>query len=305
MRLKSSHRARKSQTSPNTTPESAPPAPTRHDTHPLRRFISHRSIHTLEAVKASAQAHEQELIEQASLQNGDTGKSDYLGNLVYGGLDGIITTFAVVSGVVDAQLSPEIILILGLSNLLADGFSMATGAYISAKSEAEVYSQERHHISQQIVNAPQEEIAWLVDCYRRQGYSEEDARQLTEIQSRDPGRWVSRLMAEKLLLVPKKRKPLVEGLATLGAFVMAGSLPLAVYFTDLIFGFGLSTNAAFLISIALSGAALFGLGAAKVFVTKRSAWRSGFEMLLVGSLASLVAFGVGTWLKNLVGTSSL
>jgi hypothetical protein len=71
----------------------------------------------LEEVKAAAVAHENGRIDQASNQNGATGKSEYLGNLVYGGLDGIITTFAVVSGVVGAKLSPDIILILGLANL--------------------------------------------------------------------------------------------------------------------------------------------------------------------------------------------
>lgn len=269
--------------------------------NPLSRISHFRRKHTLEEVKEAAKAHEQDLIELASQEDGDTGKSDYLGNLVYGGLDGIITTFAVVSGVVGAQLSTEVILILGLSNLLADGFSMATGAYLSAKSESEVYDRERHHIAEQVVNAGQEEKKWLLDSYQKQGYSAEEAKHLTEIICADPGRCVSRIMAEKLLLVPKKRKPLTEGAATFGAFVVAGALPLAVYFADLLYKFDLSKNFAFVFALVLSGAALFGLGAAKVFVTKRSALRSGLEMFLVGGLAALVAFGVGMLLKNIVG----
>ncbi len=58
----------------------------------------------------------------------------YLKSLVYGGLDGIITTFAVVAGVAGASLSSGIILILGLANLLADGFSMAVGDYLSTRA---------------------------------------------------------------------------------------------------------------------------------------------------------------------------
>lgn len=88
------------------------------------------------------------------------------------------------------------------------------------------------------------------------------------------------------------------------AFVVAGSIPLLIYFGDLIFHFNLSTTTAFMFAVVLSGLALFSLGAAKVFVTKHNALRSGLEMLLVGSLAALVAFGVGTILKNLVGQSS-
>jgi vacuolar iron transporter family protein len=58
-------------------------------------------------------------------------------SIVYGGLDGIITTFAVVSGVIGANLAVSIILIMGFANLIADGFSMAAGSYLSAKAEGE------------------------------------------------------------------------------------------------------------------------------------------------------------------------
>jgi VIT1/CCC1 family predicted Fe2+/Mn2+ transporter len=260
-----------------------------------------RKKHSLEEVKAAAEAHEQGRIEQASQQNGATGKSEYLGNLVYGGLDGIITTFAVVSGVVGANLSPDVILILGLSNLLADGFSMATGAYLSAKSEQEVYMREREHISEQILKEPEKEKASLHQGYLRQGYPAEDARQLVEIITRDPGCWVNTTMAEKLLLLPQKRKPVLEGVAAFVAFAIAGAIPLLVYFADLILHFGFSSTSAFLWAVSLSGLALFSLGAAKVFVTKAGALRSGIEMLAVGALAALVAFGIGMFLKGLVG----
>jgi hypothetical protein len=76
---------------------------------------------------ASALAHDPALIAKAAEEHGGAG-SQYLGEMVYGGLDGIITTFAVVSGVAGAQLGTPVILILGLANLLADGVSMATGA---------------------------------------------------------------------------------------------------------------------------------------------------------------------------------
>lgn len=260
-----------------------------------------RKKHSLTEMKEAAQDHEQKRVAQASQHNGATGKSEYLGNLVYGGLDGIITTFAVVSGVVGADLAPEVILILGLSNLLADGFSMATGAYLSAKSEQEVYAREREHVSEQIVKDPGKEKKSLTEGYLQQGYPPEDAKLLVEVISRHPGSWVNTLLAEKLLLLPQKRKPLLEGLAAFIAFAIAGSIPLLVYFAALIFHVELSTNSAFLWAMGLSGLALFGLGAAKVFVTKANALRSGFEMFLIGTLAALVAFGVGTFLKNVVG----
>ena len=54
----------------------------------------------------------------------------YLKDMVYGGIDGTITTFAVVSGVVGAELAAGIVVILGLANLFADGFSMAVSNFI-------------------------------------------------------------------------------------------------------------------------------------------------------------------------------
>lgn len=62
----------------------------------------------------------------------------YLGQLVYGAIDGTVTTFAVVAAAAGAQLSPLVIIILGFANLIADGFSMGASAYLSAKSERDL-----------------------------------------------------------------------------------------------------------------------------------------------------------------------
>ena len=59
----------------------------------------------------------------------------YLAEFVYGAIDGTVTTFAIVSGVVGANLSPSIVIVLGLANVLADGFSMASSNFLSEKSE--------------------------------------------------------------------------------------------------------------------------------------------------------------------------
>jgi hypothetical protein len=103
-------------------------------TSPSKRLEEARKAFGQGDAKASADAHTHQAIMHAPEEHGGAG-SQYLGEMVYGGLDGIITTFAVVSGVAGAQLGTPVILILGLANLLAVGFSMATGAYLSSKSE--------------------------------------------------------------------------------------------------------------------------------------------------------------------------
>ena len=261
-----------------------------------KRIDQARDAYSKGDLQASAQAHDQWHITRAMEQHGSEGHQ-YIGEMVYGGLDGIITTFAVVSGVAGAQLGAEIVLILGLANLFADGFSMATGSYLSTKSEQEYYARERQREQWEVEHFPDGERAELYELYSRQGYNEEDASQLVEIKSRDVERWVDAMMIDELGMLKDERKPIKNALATLVSFVIAGSVPLLVYLIG--FFVPLAPQAMFPISLALSGLALFGLGAAKVLVTKRSAWKSGLEMLLVGGLAAGVAYAVGALLKGL------
>lgn len=69
----------------------------------------------------------------------------YLPEFVYGGMDGAITTFAVVSGVIGASLSSIVIIVLGFTNIFADGFSTAIAHYFSIKSKNELMKQQEKH----------------------------------------------------------------------------------------------------------------------------------------------------------------
>jgi VIT1/CCC1 family predicted Fe2+/Mn2+ transporter len=248
---------------------------------------------------ASAAAHDPQRIAQAADEEHGEPSHQYVGDMVYGGLDGIITTFAVVSGVAGAELGTNIVLILGLANLFADGFSMATGAFLSSKSEQEYYEREWEREAWEVERFPDGERLELAEIYEEQGYSEEEAKTLVEIISRDPVRWVRAMMVDELGLMADDRKPIISALTTFVSFVVAGAVPLLIYLLSLVFP--VRPEVAFPISLALSGVALFGLGVAKVFVTRLSVIRSGLEMLLVGGLAAGVAYGVGALLKGLGG----
>ncbi len=233
----------------------------------------------------------------ASQKESHGGAGAYVGDMVYGGLDGIVTTFAIVSGVAGAQLGSSIILILGLANLLADGFSMATGAYLSAKSEREYYDWERQRESKEVENFPESELIELYDIYLEQGYSEQDAKTLVEIKSRNAERLVDAMMVEELNMLPSERKPIYSGMATFVSFIIAGVVPLLAYLIG--FFVVIPSDMAFYVSLSLSGLTLFGLGAAKKFVTGLNPFKSGLEMMLVGGLAAAVAYLVGDLLKGI------
>jgi VIT1/CCC1 family predicted Fe2+/Mn2+ transporter len=246
---------------------------------------------------AAAEAHTPEAIAASAREEHGGAGSQYIGYMVLGGLDGIITTFAVVSGVAGANLGANIVLILGLANLLADGFSMATGTYLSSKSEREYYEKERARESWEVQHFPDGERLELLAIYSKQGYPEADARRMVDVKSRDPKRWVDAMMVEELGLLPDDRTPLRSGLATFLAFVTAGSIPMMVYLVGLLTP--ISPGVAFPVSLAMSAVALFGLGAAKVVVTHRNPLRDGLETLVMGGLAALVAYVVGVLLSGI------
>lgn len=267
-------------------------------TGPSKRLEEARQAFLKGDKQASAHAHTHNAITQAAEYHGGAG-SQYLGEMVYGGLDGIITTFAVVTGVAGAQLGTHVILILGLANLLADGFSMATGAYLSTKSEQEYYRKEWEREAWEVEHFPDGERMELIDVYLSRGYSEEDARQLVAIQSKEPTRWVNTMMLDELGMMKDESKPLLNALVTFAAFVVAGSVPLLVYLFGLLVSIPQAST--FPASLIMSAIALFGLGAAKVLVTKLNPIRSGLEMLIVGGLAAGVAYAVGALLKGIGG----
>jgi VIT1/CCC1 family predicted Fe2+/Mn2+ transporter len=263
-----------------------------------KRLEQARQAFSERNLEASRRAHSAHAIRQARERHGGAG-SLYIGDLVYGGLDGIVTTFAVVSGVAGAELGSGVIMILGLANLLADGLSMAVGAYLSSKSEREYYERERAREAWEVEHFLEGERAEMLQIYAEQGYSPQEAQALVEIQSRDPERFVDTMMIQELGLLPDDRKPLLSALATFAAFAVAGALPLLVYVLGLVVA--IDPAASFPVATVLSGLALFGLGAAKVRITERNWLRSGLEMLVVGGLAAGVAYLVGYLLQGLGG----
>src|SRR3989338_6449578 len=99
----------------------------------------------------------------------------HIKSVVYGGLDGIITTFAVVAGVTGATLSSGIVLILGFANLIADGISMAIGDYLSTKAENEFHEKEKEHEKEEVKRYPEAEKNEMIEFYIKKGINKQDA----------------------------------------------------------------------------------------------------------------------------------
>ncbi|MCP5083064.1 MAG: hypothetical protein GY948_15365 [Alphaproteobacteria bacterium] len=216
----------------------------------------------------------------------------YIRDWVYGGIDGAITTFAIVAGVVGAALSANVIVVLGLANLLADGLSMAASNYSGTKAEVDDHARLREVERRHIAAAPEgerEEIRQILQSKGLTGRALDDA--VAAITSNEET-WIETMLIEEYGLSPVLRKPLLSGASTFAAFLICGSVPLFPY----LFG----VEAAFSIAIAMTAAVFFGIGALKARWSLASWWVSGLETLGVGMLAAAAAFAVGYLLRDLV-----
>lgn len=216
---------------------------------------------------------------------------EYIKSMVYGGLDGIITTFAVVSGVAGASLSLKIVIILGFSNLLADGFSMAVGDYLSSKSEKEYQEGITHQTKIAIKNNYQEEVHKMTQAYEVEGLSKEDAETIAATLAKYETPFVNQLSSQAYGNNHKEEDPIKNALVTFFSFFVFGLVPLLAYILSTFIPFLLEN--AFLLASILTGTTLFTLGAVKSRITQSNWMRAGLEMLTVGGLAALVAYLVG------------
>lgn len=125
---------------------------------------------------------------------------------VYGATDGAVTTFAVVAGVVGAALSPSIILILGFANLFADGFSMAVGNYLGAKSQKEFIEKKRRREEWEIDNLVEQEKQEIKDIYTQKGFKAELLNEIVNVITATRKVWIDTMMREELGLIESQKK---------------------------------------------------------------------------------------------------
>ena len=230
------------------------------------------------------------------LENAKFGKlQEYLREFVYGGIDGAVTTFAVVAGGFGANLEPGVLIILGFANLLADGFSMSVGAYLSAKSEKDNFTKHEKIEYWEVENLPEVEREEIADIYRAKGFKGELLDKIVDHICSDKDLWVAEMMKDELGMMRDSKSPFKIGLATLISFILVGFIPLMVYLWDFFFPTELNI---FLWTSILTGVAFLIVGWLKGIVNQTSAIRSISETVALGLLAAVVAYYVGDILES-------
>ena len=224
----------------------------------------------------------------------------YLRDFVYGAIDGAVTTFAIVSGVAGAGLSSGVLLVLGLANLVADGFSMAVSAFQGIRTDEELRDHLRRLEEFHIREYPEGEREEIRQIFRLKGFDGELLEQIVEVVTQDREQWVSTMIQEEHGLTLQGPHALTAGLVTFGAFLVAGSVPLAVFVLDLLAPGVI--YAPFLCSSVLTAVAFFSIGAVRSLFVHRTWFGAGLETLAAGTVAAAIAWGIGWALRGMIGT---
>lgn len=243
-----------------------------------------------------------QLAEHLKEEHRQSAVAEYFKEVIYGGIDGIVTTFAVVAGFSGAALSNEtttqlsflVVLLFGLANLFADATSMGLGNFLSVRSLKDQYNAARNKEQHEIRTNGDMEFEETITIMMQKGFSEADARTLASIYRTNEEYWIDFMMTHELEMSdPRGENPVFTGFATFASFLVFGAIPLIPFMTmttaDPQFVFQLSSAGTF--------AALVLLGLLKWRIVGSSLGKSLLEVVLVGGTAALIAFAVGSFFE--------
>lgn len=243
--------------------------------------------------------HRFNLERHLAVEHKKTTLSEYLREIVYGGNDGIVTTFAVVAGFAGAQTNPTSspvpilsVLLFGLANLLADGISMGLGSFLSLRADKDVYKTNKSKEHHEIIHDPDNEFSETVEILMRKKFSKTDALTIARLYRLNPSYWLEFMMKDELEMHdPEAEHPVFVALATFVSFLLFGAIPLLPYITPL------PKEYLFQASLFSTLAALLLLGILRGIVSQQKSVRAIMETLLVGGISASVAYTVGTFFR--------
>lgn len=216
----------------------------------------------------------------------------YFDDFIYGSIDGAVTTFAIVAGVMGASLPAGIILILGFANLFADGFSMAVSNYQASKARNEFVQMKKRQEEWEIENLREDEKEEIREIYREKGFKDELLEEVVRIITSRKKVWIDTMMKEELGLIEDAKNPIHSSISTFVGFNLIGIIPLIPFMIFTLIGIEMNSQA-FLYSVISVMSAFFIVGMIKGKIVKKCLLNSGFNTLIIGGGAAIVAYIVG------------
>lgn len=220
----------------------------------------------------------------------------FFSDAVLGGIDGCVTTFAIVSGTVGAGFSATVALVLGIANLIADGFSMAISNYEANKAQEEYAASIRRSEEEHIDQIPDGEREEIRQIFAGKGFDGEILEQIVETITADRSLWIETMLVEEHGLVSGRLQPYKSAITTFAAFTLVGAMPLIPFMIP-----ALEMATQFAASCAIAALMFFAIGATKSVVYGRPVLGSGLKTLLTGSTAAGLAFASGYVLRVVFG----
>lgn len=219
----------------------------------------------------------------------------YVRDAVLGAIDGAITTFAIVCGVVGGALPGSVAVLLGFANLFADGLSMAVSNFEGTRSERDLVDRARSIEGRHIDEIPEAEIEEIREIYRNKGFDGEVIDEIVDVVTDDRELWIDTMVTEEWGLPLESPDPTWAGLTTFVSFCIAGLVPVVPF----LFYSVLADLTMFTISVVATGVTFFGIGLARGKFTDIPTLRAGLTTLLTGGTAAAVAYFIGYLLRGL------
>ena len=262
----------------------------------LARQSSHKETHQAAVDIANDSAvHARELSEVMGREGEPWhlgGAGGLLKSLVYGFNDGLTANFGLVAGVIGANLDARAVIVTGVAGALADALSMGSSGYLAAKSEAEVQAHQIELERQEMRLMPDLEEQELALIYEAKGLTRDRALDTAKAVMQDPARALATQVSEELNIHPAELAPLKDGIVTGAATAFGAIIPIVPFIV-------MPHGSAVWLSLLISMAAHFGIGAARSLFTGRGIWVSGRDMFVVGFGVAAVGYLIGEVLPRL------
>lgn len=224
------------------------------------------------------------------------GPSQLISSGVLGGIDGCVTTFAVVAGAYGAGFSNTVALVLGFANLLADGFSMAVSDHEAMAAQQEQVDSIRQTEREHIREFPEGEREEIRQIFAAKGFRPPVLDEIVDTISKDDHLWVETMLREEYGLQESTDSPFQSAMVTFASFVVIGAMPLLPLLIP-----GLDTHQQFILSSVIAGVMFFTIGSLKSMVLKQPILRAGTRTFIIGGTAALLALLAGYSLRLLFG----
>jgi len=217
-------------------------------------------------------------------------------SIILGLNDGLISTFTLLVGIAAATLASTgnnaIIILTGFAAMVSGAISMGLGEYISSKSEFNYIKNEMRREKAEIELFPEEEKEEVRDIFRKMGIKGKLLDSIVVAITSDKEAWLDFLIKSELGL-EEPESPVVGAILTFFSFIIGAFITLFPYLLNL----GLIS---LLISSVISFSMLFITGALKTIITGENKLKSGLEMVLVGAIAFIASYSIGTYLEQLI-----